>query len=335
MKVSNDNKQKPRKIGIAIQGGGSLGAFSAGILHSLLEDPSIEIRVITGTSAGAMNGAIVAQTLNKFGHTKEGRTETQNRLISFWKRITTSFNTSSSLMRSLVYLHPAAPFIATGQLMSHIREMIKNPRSLKMTRNTRLYVNAVDTEGQERIFSGKEMNHDAIQASATLSNYFNKVRIDGRDYRDGAYLGGSNPPVDPLMKHADKLDAVIFIMTNPPQHPITFRKQSELTREDVKNTEGLILHQAYDHIAHLINDRETSSKAIPPIHVLYPDIDQPYTMSEKQNTEYGFVNGLFKQGQARGMAFLNVFGSSLHVTSSIGVQHLQQKASKSHMRQAI
>lgn len=335
LQVSNDNKKKIRKIAIALQGGGSLGAFSAGVLHSLLNDPSIEIKIVTGTSAGAMNGAIIAQTLNKFGHTQEGRAETQKRLSSFWNRITTSFNTSSSLMRNLIYMHPAAPYMATQQLMSHIRTMIKNPRALKMARHTRLYVNAVDTAGQERVFTGEEITHDAIQASAALRPYFNKVSIDGKDYMDGAYLGGANPPIDPLYKHLDKLDAVIFIMTNPPQQPVTPRKQSELTREDVRNTDGLILHQAYDHIAKMISEQMAGPHKKLPIHVIFPDVQHAYTMEEKQNTEYGFVSGLYKKGQKQGQDFVNIFGPSLHISSSIGAKKPQYKATSPARKNVI
>lgn len=329
MQVSNDNKQKIRKVGVALQGGGSLGAFSAGVLHSLLNDPTIEIKVVTGTSAGAMNGAIIAQTLNKFGHTDEGRAETQKRLLSFWRGITTSFNTSSSFIRNLIYMHPAAPFMATQQLMTHIRRMVKNPRALKSARHTRLYVNAVDTNGQERIFTGNDMTHNAIQASAALRPYFNKVSIDGKEYMDGAYLGGSNPPITPLESHLNSLDAVIFIMTNPPHHPITPRSQSELCRDDVRDTDGLILYQSYDHIAKMMYDQAARTDRQMPIHVIFPDVKRAYTMEEKQNTEYGFVSGLFRKGQTQGQAFLNIFGDSLHVSSSMGTKHLERNALRS------
>lgn len=323
MRVSNDNRPV-RKIAVALQGGGSLGAFSAGVLHSLLDDPTVEIRVITGTSAGAMNGAILAQTLNKFGHGKQARQETQKRLRSFWQGITTSFNTASKIMRDLIYLHPAAPYMATQQLMAHIRRMIKNPNALKTGKHTRLYINAVDTHGQERVFTGAAITHDAIQASAALRPYFNRVSIDGMEYTDGAYLGGSNPPVDPLMGHADTLDAVMFIMTNPPRHPLTPRHQKTLSRDDVKDTEGLILHQAYDHIALLLRDRAGGNAKVPPVHVVYPDTHRAYTMEEKQNTHYPFIAGLFQKGQEQGRAFLDDFGKSLHIVSSMGGQALQQ-----------
>ena len=52
-----------KKVNLALQGGGAHGAFTWGVLDALLSDPRLEIEGISGTSAGAMNGAIVAGAL--------------------------------------------------------------------------------------------------------------------------------------------------------------------------------------------------------------------------------------------------------------------------------
>ena len=46
-----------RRINLALQGGGAHGAFTWGVLDRLLEDETIDIAGISGTSAGALNGA--------------------------------------------------------------------------------------------------------------------------------------------------------------------------------------------------------------------------------------------------------------------------------------
>jgi NTE family protein len=56
-----------RIINLALQGGGAHGAFTWGVLDRLLEDERIGIEGISGTSAGAINAALVAQ-----GHIKGG-----------------------------------------------------------------------------------------------------------------------------------------------------------------------------------------------------------------------------------------------------------------------
>jgi NTE family protein len=49
----------PVLVDLALQGGGSHGAFTWGVLDRLLEEPWLEIEAISGTSAGAMNGAVL------------------------------------------------------------------------------------------------------------------------------------------------------------------------------------------------------------------------------------------------------------------------------------
>src|SRR6185312_3732864 len=55
-----DAKPGPRRISLALQGGGAHGAFSWGVLDRLLEDDRIFIEGVSGTSAGAMNAAALA-----------------------------------------------------------------------------------------------------------------------------------------------------------------------------------------------------------------------------------------------------------------------------------
>ena len=49
------------KINLALQGGGSHGALTWGVLDALLEDGSLVFDGISGTSAGAMNAVALAQ----------------------------------------------------------------------------------------------------------------------------------------------------------------------------------------------------------------------------------------------------------------------------------
>ena len=51
---------RPRRLNLALQGGGSHGAFTAGVLDALLEDGRLEFEGISGTSAGAMNAVVLA-----------------------------------------------------------------------------------------------------------------------------------------------------------------------------------------------------------------------------------------------------------------------------------
>ena len=69
----------PIRLAIALQGGGSHGAFTWGVLDRLLQEPRFEIVGISGTSAGAMNAAILADGLRR-----GGAAEARNALAHYW-----------------------------------------------------------------------------------------------------------------------------------------------------------------------------------------------------------------------------------------------------------
>ncbi|HKR42441.1 MAG TPA: patatin-like phospholipase family protein, partial [Paraburkholderia sp.] len=53
-------RTEPLLVDLALQGGGSHGAYTWGVLDRLLEEPWLQIEGISGTSAGAMNAAVLA-----------------------------------------------------------------------------------------------------------------------------------------------------------------------------------------------------------------------------------------------------------------------------------
>ena len=67
---------------LALQGGGSHGAFTWGVLDRLLEEPWLQIEAISGTSAGAMNAAVLAH-----GWARGGATAAREALDVFWRRV--------------------------------------------------------------------------------------------------------------------------------------------------------------------------------------------------------------------------------------------------------
>ena len=69
-------------IDLALQGGGSHGAFTWGVLDRLLEEPWLRIAGISGTSAGAMNAAVLAD-----GWTDGGAEGARPALEKFWQRV--------------------------------------------------------------------------------------------------------------------------------------------------------------------------------------------------------------------------------------------------------
>jgi len=76
------NARDPVLVDLALQGGGSHGAFTWGVLDRLLEEPWLEIDGISGTSAGAMNAAVLAD-----GYVKGGPSGAREALEKFWRRV--------------------------------------------------------------------------------------------------------------------------------------------------------------------------------------------------------------------------------------------------------
>lgn len=79
---SDDSGADPMPIDLALQGGGSHGAFTWGALDRLLEEPGLRIESITGTSAGAMNAVVMAS-----GYTLDGPAGARAALETFWTRV--------------------------------------------------------------------------------------------------------------------------------------------------------------------------------------------------------------------------------------------------------
>ena len=101
--------RKPVLVDLALQGGGSHGAFTWGVLDRLLEEPWLEIDGISGTSAGAMNAAVLVH-----GHQKGGAAGAREALEAFWRRVSDAAR-FSPFQRGPLDVHPrplVAQFVA-------------------------------------------------------------------------------------------------------------------------------------------------------------------------------------------------------------------------------
>src|SRR5260370_23066184 len=93
-------KERPSQlIDLALQGGGSHGAFTWGVLDRLLEESWLTIEAISGTSAGAMNAAVMAD-----GHPRDGHPGARKALEAFWRKVSQSAAFSPLQPRPLAVL---------------------------------------------------------------------------------------------------------------------------------------------------------------------------------------------------------------------------------------
>src|SRR5215813_3859344 len=81
-KLVKRTRRGPVLVDFALQGGGAHGAFSWGVLDRALEEPRMRLEGISGTSAGAMNAAVLAD-----GYTEGGPKGAREALERFWRNV--------------------------------------------------------------------------------------------------------------------------------------------------------------------------------------------------------------------------------------------------------
>jgi NTE family protein len=222
------------RIDLALQGGGSHGAFTWGVLDRLLEDERLEIAGISGTSAGAMNAVAVAA-----GLMEDGRQGARASLRRFWERVGESspfaaldagplgawFGPSSPWLQPLFAPWQQAAQFVGSQLspyqlnplnLNPLREILADTVDFERVRScdrTQLFIAATQVStGELRIFRQGELTADAVLASACLPLLFQAVEIDGEAYWDGGYAG--NPSLLPLIAETDA-DDLLLVQINP------------------------------------------------------------------------------------------------------------------------
>ena len=199
-----------------MQGGGSFGAFTWGVLDRLLEEPDIGFDAISGASAGAVNAVLMAA-----GMVDGGPDEARARLEQFWRRM--------SRAAALLPKPADLPFGAGLELV--VRSMSPyqfNPFNLNPLREA--LVASVDFErlrrhtpiklllaatrvsdGCLRILTNRELTVEAVLASACLPLLHHTIEIDGEAYWDGGYA--ANPPLLPLIRASECEHALIVQVT--------------------------------------------------------------------------------------------------------------------------
>lgn len=274
-----------KKVNLALQGGGSHGAFTWGVLDRLLDDPRLEIEGVIGTSAGAMNAAALACGLHANG--AQGAKET---LEKFWMKISEAGakgpiqRTWFDKMTGNFRLDNSPSFFVfdlLGRLFSpyQLNPMNKNPlkdvveevidfTNVRTCTEIKLFVCATNVRtGKVRVFTNKEMKTDVVLASACLPFMFQAVEIDGEYYYDGGYMG--NPCIYPLIYHCDSQD-VIIVQINPlyrEEIPTTAREIMDRVNEISFNSSLMREMRAVYFVTMLIESGQLDNEKYRKLHV--------------------------------------------------------------------
>ena len=217
------SRTAPRRLNLALQGGGAHGAFTWGVLDALLGNPDLEFEGLSGSSAGAMNAVIFAD-----GWLKGGRDGARQGLVDFWTEVGQQMPWGSMTRGEgdAISLSPASKLLANwagnfspSQLnpfeLNPLRDLLNRQVDFERLRAAspfKLFIGTTQANtGKLRIFRETELTVDVLLASACLPKIHHSVEIDGEPYWDGGYA--ANPAVFPLFYDCDSRDVLLVLLS--------------------------------------------------------------------------------------------------------------------------
>ena len=314
-----------KTINLALQGGGAHGAFAWGVLDMLLEDGRLEIEGISATSAGAMNGAVMA-----CGFVEGGREGARKALSDFWRRIANAACASPlqpSLLDRMMSKHGLdfSPAFQTFDLLVRLFSPYQfNPLNFNPLRGIleqsvdfarlressaiKLFLSATNVRsGKVRLFRNAEITADAVMASACLPLLFQAVEIEGEAYWDGGYMG--NPAIFPLIYECSSADVVV-VHINPIARPEVPKTAAEiLNRIDEISFNSSLMREmrAIAFVTRLIDDgsvKEGTMKRMLIHSIAAEGFMQRLGVNSKLNADWDFLTHLRDAGRAKAAEWL-------------------------------
>jgi NTE family protein len=320
----------PVLVDLALQGGGSHGAFTWGVIDRLLQEPWLKIEAISGTSAGAMNAAVLAD-----GWTNGGAKGARAALDAYWRRVSRAaafspfqrspldhlmgrwtLDTSPAyiafdLMTRMVSPYDLNPF-GLNPLRAILTESIDFDRLIQAP--IKLFVTATSVRtGRGRIFRNGEITPDVLLASACLPTMFQAIEIDGELYWDGGYAG--NPTITPLVRESDGQDTIL-VQINPRERAEPPRSAAEIMNRlnEISFNSPLMKELRMIALLRQVADPgsgEGARWAGMRTHRIKNDGLAAFGASSKLNAEWKFISLLKEEGRRSADEFLLAHGDDL------------------------
>jgi len=344
--------RRPQLIDLALQGGGSHGAFTWGVLDRLLEDETLEISGISGTSAGAMNAVALAA-----GLMEGGREGARTCLRRFWERVaqTSPFThleasplgqwvgADNPLLQQFTSTWQQAvrfvgsqfsPYQLNPLNLNPLRDILEQTVDFERVRachRTQLFIAATHVAtGELRVFRQDELTADMVLASACLPLLFQAVEIDGEAYWDGGYAG--NPTLLPLIAETPA-DDLLLVQINPTRRNTVPTQADEIldrAGEVTFNASLLKELRTIGLIKELLEDAGRPDSCFQrPLFRRIDDLrlhqlnaeDQlaPFGASSKTQTNWGFLSQLHLIGRETADRWLAQHRSSVGKRSSVAL----------------
>ena len=334
-------------VTLALQGGGSHGAFTWGVLDRLLEDGRIGIEGLSGASAGAMNAVVLAH-----GYTRGGRDGAREALAKFWESVSTRdpYNVMPAAGDAVELATKAEsdPATTAGLFLSRYFSPYQlNPFNLNPLRDIlssqvdfdrlrercslKLFVATTQVNtGMSRLFGTRELTLDVLLASACIPTLHHTIEIDGEAYWDGGL--SANPPIRPLLYRCDASD-VLVVLLHPRRRPEVPTKADEIGHRLTEISFSSALFSELQGIALAKREANRSFFAFGQLErklrrLNMHLIDSQELMSKlsslsKLNTRAAFINALRDEGRSRTGAWLDENFKHVGVRSSFTLdEHL-------------
>ena len=330
-----------KTINLALQGGGSHGAFAWGALDRILEDERIVIEGIVGTSAGAMNAVVTA-----YGLMLGGNQGARQALRSFWEAVayagTWSIMQPSPLDRMI---SPGCLDYSPGWVLMDALSRVWSPYQMNPTNyhplrailkeqvdfeqlsrsdKVKLFVCASNVvTNRLHVFDLKQISADAVVASGCIPSVFQAVEIDGQYYWDGGYMG--NPPIFPLIYNCTSTD-VLLIMVNPIHiEHLPQTAQAILDRINTLSFNSSLMREmrAINFVNRLVESGYDDGGQLKKMLIHFVDAEDEMSklgVSSKLNVCREFLGWLFELGRARAEIFLRDHFDAIGHESSTSIE---------------
>lgn len=334
---STSQAPKRKKIAIALQGGGAHGAFTWGVLDSLLEDGRFEIEGLSGTSAGGMNAVALAQ-----GMIQGGLQGARDEMKRFWRKIADGGLMSpyhrpfSEMSFDMHMAPPFDPFRFFASLMQNVfspyqtnplninilRDMVEeffDFELLRSTKDLKLFLCATHVNtGKLKLFTLDTLTPKKMLASACLPFLFHAVEVDGENYWDGGFVG--NPAIYPLIYTCDTADIMVIQLTvmNRKRLPLTASEVIERHKEITYNACLMREMRMIDFVGDLMSKgviQEGTMKRLNMHLIRNEDLFNTIDLSSALNPDWNFICFLFEEGRKSGKKWI-----SEHY-DAVGVRH--------------
>lgn len=326
---------RARAVSLALQGGGSHGAYTWGVLDALLEDGRITPGAITATSAGAMNAVALTQ-----GWLDDGPDGARASLERFWQEVSRRGAAFRPMVPGGAFLKLMPFFDAVSRLTSpydlnpfnidplkDILDAQIDFERLRSQSDISLFIAATCvTTGRAEVFTGERISTDAVLASACLPFIRQAVEIEGEPYWDGGFTG--NPALWPLF-YADTPDDLLIVHINPLKRSGTPRTADEImnrVNEITFNASLMSELRAVAFVKRLIEDdllAVSEKKRLRNLHIHAIRADEAlkdYSAASKYDTSWPFLTGLRDAGRLAARDWLENCHQHVGKRSSVDVR---------------